>query len=872
MVISVILTKLFVWNHSVHTYTYGCHSTAVVYFLRDEGHIATLAADFAKRGMNGLAQMLQKLSLPNFANWRWTTLRDSADGLAVVWNSFRQAFRADLFKKNRDQSGLKKVCAAIDSDDFTNKFTHIHWIATCLHSMSIWIGGCSCHSEELISGMAITCRRKGKRVVEAYEFAVTTLGDMRREAETWTVAAFANNLTLMQQFVGAVRFAWSLGLEKLRFLDRVPWLFARLEQSGVRDRCLEQWRSAAPHLHHKVSRLLLENESDYLADVQNMNADGTGASVKLKHMISRIQGMSLDDSLGEGPHAVCSRVMGHARSAKWPFVAATCRIGQNLQDVDDLAVATDSDLQTEWTRWSSILQTSPNLAHRPVKIKRSEVERRIYFMEHCLNGAVGDRVGQEDGNEPGDGDEPGSPHGAPDAAQPLDDLADAEAHGGPGGGGVIVAPLAYVLDRSSTRNVLLREFLAQALRRYSYITVGDVATTPIEELSAYQILELECRNVLVPTFDQKSEVVSLYKVLVQPLTLWATSWTPPGTEPTINFYMLEDPVKIDVLQLCGGVDDGRTMLRQWTLTESDVGNCYALVAPQELMVDLKLSSLNIPTLCLMDALHLQGFVGVGRLVIHSIGCDNEYDQRKIQSKKAYLQCVLGMARICAAGVDSFRSTHTKAFFQLLLRDPANADAKLTARQCQLRVALLDGVTASYAILDAMPVASSSVLESLFPTGLVGVVPIALADDMPLLALLGGPADDASSVAAGGDTTPEGPGYRSGDEVSLPATPPEVDVDEYEPPKSILGHAILVERRRMPDGTWQPEGLRAVCPNPEHACHSKFRSFHLDREAFGPHAAEYFLGAWIKTAFTMDLAAHRRAPTRAAIAEFRDMHG
>ena len=76
--------------------------------------------------------------------------------------------------------------------------------------------------------------------------------------------------------VGVVRMVVNLARTKLAFLDSIPYLFARLREDGIRDRCLEQFRQAAPGAHDKVSRYMLGANTRFLVMINRMNPDGTG--------------------------------------------------------------------------------------------------------------------------------------------------------------------------------------------------------------------------------------------------------------------------------------------------------------------------------------------------------------------------------------------------------------------------------------------------------------------------------------------------------------------------------------------------------------------------------------------------------------------
>lgn len=75
---------------------------------------------------------------------------------------------------------------------------------------------------------------------------------------------------------GVVRMVVVLGKQKLDFLDTIPFLFCRLSEPGIRDKCLRQFHEVPAAKHDKVSRYMLGENTRFLQMIQQMNPDGTG--------------------------------------------------------------------------------------------------------------------------------------------------------------------------------------------------------------------------------------------------------------------------------------------------------------------------------------------------------------------------------------------------------------------------------------------------------------------------------------------------------------------------------------------------------------------------------------------------------------------
>ena len=155
---------------------------------------------------------------------------------------------------------------------------------------------------------------------------------------------------------------------RVSFLESIPYLAARLDEPGIRDRCIQRYRSAPPETHHNVSRLLFDpSDPDALAcDVAGMNSDGSGMSHKLSAFVSSLAAIPIDDTVGESPHAKAARVINSSSSSAWPWVVATMRLRQNINDVDDFVDASDpATLAWAWTHYKSVVQV------KTAKLKRT---------------------------------------------------------------------------------------------------------------------------------------------------------------------------------------------------------------------------------------------------------------------------------------------------------------------------------------------------------------------------------------------------------------------------------------------------------------------------------------------------------------------
>ena len=85
----------------------------------------------------------------------------------------------------------------------------------------------------------------------------------------------------------------------------------------------------------------------------------------------------MHDSKGEEPHARANRENTHRRAAKWPYIAASLRMKENLVDRGVRTDALHLDRRYLWSNYKSVLQMRQRV--RPVKLKD------FVFCRRCTN-------------------------------------------------------------------------------------------------------------------------------------------------------------------------------------------------------------------------------------------------------------------------------------------------------------------------------------------------------------------------------------------------------------------------------------------------------------------------------------------------------
>ena len=461
-----------------------------------------------------------------------------------------------------------------------------------------WGGGCPCHD------VASQCWRKGRRLPEAYEFASQALKEGLHEANEWCASSF---LALdVSELQGVVRSTYLMGLRKIGYLNKIPHLFARLDQPGVKALCQAQFDSAPLHSHCPVSKDFFGPGGPFAADVALIQPDGTGITETLALEIQSIKDIPMDDSVGEGPHARRARIQRAASSVKWPYVASTMRAAQNLNDVDTLVGELGVDLDTEWRRHSSVLQIGdPRQRGRPKRIGRGELERRLYTMCEFIGEDCDVRDdGEADGDEGGGGGGGGGVAGVAGADPGVDSgvMLEIPAHGEVA---EVPGPDPHSLHREKLDVKLLRQFLQASIEPLTYVSFPTPSWSGASS-SFFQILSIDRNLKFAQTFeDRMGTAPGMFDVSVQHLEL--SGVTSPeelivaGTaDENFDTFVIDQPFVVDVIELIGSDQLSRWSIFKWQYKQSDTDGSITLSSPSLVRPPYNLADQRIPALCLLD--------------------------------------------------------------------------------------------------------------------------------------------------------------------------------------------------------------------------------------------------------------------------------
>ena len=162
----------------------------------------------------------------------------------------------------------------------------------------------------------------------------------------------------------------------------------------------------------RIARHLFDAaEGSLRADVDALREDGSGLLNQLWCETNVLGLIPIHDGVGEGLHARFARFRQDARRANFSFLAATCRLSQNLTDARTMLAPPGMSLQDVWASWQSILQVDHRhrQTHATVRCTDRVFQRKMYHMEWLVGNlhgpSKGTRMGEgEEGEGGGSGD------------------------------------------------------------------------------------------------------------------------------------------------------------------------------------------------------------------------------------------------------------------------------------------------------------------------------------------------------------------------------------------------------------------------------------------------------------------------------------
>lgn len=734
---------------------------------------------------------------------------------------------------------MQHVTEAFSIARWSRLFQFVLWLTSWLQEMQTWSGGCSCHEEELLNGKEVTCHQKGRRVHEAWLFATRHFDAALAQVQSWDAGTFhlGDDIWACQ---GALRGMVHLGRTKLGYLDKVPWLLSRLPERGIRAKCLEQFAAAPAHRHHRVTRQFLEPGSELYMQVMAMTDEGEMGPL-LKAEVRSLRSIPLDDSVAEAPHAQAARISSSARAGGWYWMASTLRLKESLHDLQMLLPMLPKSIDQLWHGYKSLVQVDGSKARRlqPKRMQMALFKKAVYSFDwgqHIFDL-------EAEGDHPDDPGDPGAGRGPPsegDHAGDEDEGGGSDEDGGgdgpPPGDGADTGKKKVVVDMQVR---LLRQWLARSLQVHSYVSLPCEGEDGHFVLFA-QVLSMEIRDIKVRAFDDEEKDPGAYKVGIQPLDRWAPlDHDPSSVRREENCFVYQDPSTIDMIGVCGGASFPRQHMKVWKPSPSDVEGCICLSESAPLKPHMGLLSADCPVLCLLDQLEQLGFASRKEKVVHNKDTGSYFDSHNVVGRGPYLQCVLILDQLLAAGVVGFDSRQSLSYYKLMLRTRGPIAQGETSKFYKRKFAELKDLAEVHDMMERMPDPSCKKMRL-----------DKKKDESE-------EKDSDSEIAGDDDRADEKKDERgTGDDVRDDEVGGDEPVGDEPPDKfdeEVEGCTLFRVAGKDTGGWNYAPRLRVVCPHHEDCRRS--RSTILWTDEFGDRACALYIGCWLKAGASMSADRH-----------------
>ena len=280
-------------------------------------------------GRGGAGALVSEAKIPSFAKWRWKTLAAVIVGLETCLPSLLMAATAGVFDVmvgcGQDRVLAGHIRTLLHCPNFCSRFQFVAWFCKWVTELESWGSSCPCPEHRGIKG--VKCSRRGRLIHLAYLRASGTFSTALRELREWQPARFGNDLVFREEAEACVRATAARGLQKLRFLDRLPYILSQL-QAGMPElavRCLTQFAEATPDSHHRVTLQFLSADSLLRPHVVALSTSGE-MHPDLHRQVEWLREIPIDDSIAESPHACARRQELHSRAGKFGWHASSQRL------------------------------------------------------------------------------------------------------------------------------------------------------------------------------------------------------------------------------------------------------------------------------------------------------------------------------------------------------------------------------------------------------------------------------------------------------------------------------------------------------------------------------------------------------------------
>jgi len=316
----------------------------------------------------------------SFAKWRYETIVEVLRGLLPLRELHENALCLEMFGNPQDMTLLLKVLAHAHDGALWLWMEKAFPLFDELEHIRRWgmICGCAdCNRIRKTEHRRVACDRNGRRLKEMWDFIKNR------------IAFFTDMLTNLTEegcggplMYGLVRgmLTTIISLLELRFkyLDTVPWLWAKADEPEAAQRIMDLMASHPLEFHDPFAQDLWLAHQASVAAV----AAGCPCPYALWKEVQRMCLASGDESAGEGYHRGTNHEKLRAASSTDASLKRKVREKQVVKNLKGFVAQhgprAAQVLRFEWQHWKRIIQTRASHKWRGVRSPADKVIARVY--------------------------------------------------------------------------------------------------------------------------------------------------------------------------------------------------------------------------------------------------------------------------------------------------------------------------------------------------------------------------------------------------------------------------------------------------------------------------------------------------------------
>jgi hypothetical protein len=248
-------------------------------------------------------------------------------------SAFDRKFRGCFFNMDTKLLRVLKFACSVgeESEVFWQRTNFVVDVFTPIDTLRRWGNGCYCHAEERKEGKQFECTLAGRLLGKAYLQAQGTLHELA-ELRSGANATLFQDGSLHGDAICILSKQMSRLSDRVGYLDRLPYLVARLGEDGMIDRFLSEYDAQLPNgtLHHRVSDAFAHPTQPSLRAhmIAARDAGGAMSATLRDRFLHYFYGM-INELPCEGEHRDIQVEQQRSHGVRHPYGIATLRVDQN---------------------------------------------------------------------------------------------------------------------------------------------------------------------------------------------------------------------------------------------------------------------------------------------------------------------------------------------------------------------------------------------------------------------------------------------------------------------------------------------------------------------------------------------------------------